>query len=137
MVIFSKSYILWLIFLLPITLPRRTIAMSIARDGYVFVPTSVDGATLDVLREEADHLFHLKKAHDALSEDEYFDKASTRADIQALFYDTLFSRFKLLRRMQQLETQLGACTPSLRSPNTTVLCVWCAAKILALSDTFL
>lgn len=72
-------------FLLPITLPLRTVEMSIARDGYVFVPTCVDGATLHVLREEADHLFHLKKAQDALSEDEYFDKASTRRQTSSLF----------------------------------------------------
>lgn len=48
--------------------------MSIAGDGYVFVPKCVSDSALCALRSEADHLFHLKKAQDALSEDEYLDK---------------------------------------------------------------
>lgn len=50
--------------------------MSIVSDGYLFVPGCINGETLDALRAEADHLFHLKRAkQDALSEDEYLDKA--------------------------------------------------------------
>lgn len=48
--------------------------MAIARDGFVFVPRCIDDATLQALRAEADSLFRLKRANDALSEDEYFDK---------------------------------------------------------------
>lgn len=48
--------------------------MAIASDGFVFVPRCVDDTTLQALRAEADSLFRLKRATDALSEDEYFDK---------------------------------------------------------------
>lgn len=48
--------------------------MSIATDGYLCVSKCVDDKTLDALRTEADHLFRLKSAQDALSEDDYFNK---------------------------------------------------------------
>lgn len=120
MVILSKYYILWLFFLLPITLPRHTVAMSIARDGYVFVPTCVDGATLDVLREEADNLFHLKKAQDALSEDEYFDKASTRRQTSSFLL--LYFLVSNCRDECNSPTHNGGMH-SITRPNTTELSV--------------
>lgn len=48
--------------------------MSIAGDGYVFVPHAIDGVTLQALRAEADSLFRLKRSKDALTEEQYFDK---------------------------------------------------------------
>lgn len=48
--------------------------MSIPRDGYTLARKCVDEEALETLRAEADHLFRLKCARDALSEDEYFDK---------------------------------------------------------------
>lgn len=48
--------------------------MSIADKSYQCVRQCVEDEALEILREEADHLFHLSCTRGALSEDEYFDK---------------------------------------------------------------
>lgn len=72
--------------------------MSIAGDGYVFVPRCVSDSALRALRSEADHLFRLKKAQDALSEDEYFDKVR-RFYIQSMMGCILQKQERALARL--------------------------------------